>query len=143
MAIPKRIEFTHEYVFPQGAFLVSEVRPVNDFDRSTRENKVQELDKDNGLPVWAIDVVDADPDAGRKSKTVTVKIPAKVQPVPPDGDGKSPFTPVYFEGLTALPWVETNGDFSSINWSIKATGMRAVGKPATPSSANEQMKGAA
>lgn len=36
MAIPKRIEFTHDYVFSSGAYLVSEVRQMNDFDRSTR-----------------------------------------------------------------------------------------------------------
>lgn len=139
MAIPKRIDFTHDYVFPHGAYLVSEVRPVNDFNRSTRENKVQELDKDNGLPLWAVDVVDADPEAGRKSKTVTVKIPAKQQPVPPANEGNSPFTPVEFEGLSGLPWVETNGDFSSINWSMKATALRAVGKTSRP--AAEQAKG--
>lgn len=57
MAIPKRIDFTHDYVFSSGAYLVSEVRQVNDFDRSTKENKIQQIDKDNGLPVWAVDVV--------------------------------------------------------------------------------------
>lgn len=142
MAIPKRIPFEHHQVFPNGAFIVSEVTPVNDFERSTRETKVQQTDKDNGLPLWAIDVVDADPEASRKAKTVTVKIPAQHQPVPPDNNSGGPFTPVEFDGLSALPWVETNGDYSSINWSIKATAMRAPGKPAQRPNA-DPAKGAA
>lgn len=142
MAIPKRIDFTHDYVFSSGAYLVSEVRQVNDFDRSTKENKVQQIDKDNGLPVWAVDVVDADPEAPRKSKTVTVKITAKHQPVPPSNEDNTPFTPVEFEGLSGLPYIDDNGNFSTITWSMKATGIKAVGKSA-PRVTSDQAKGAA
>ena len=52
-----------------------------------------------------------------------VKIPGKVRPVPPANDGSSPFTPVEFEGLTALPWIEESGSFSRIAWSFRATGV--------------------
>lgn len=142
MAIPKRIPLPHNDVFPYGAFLVSEVTPVNDFERSTKDTKVQQLDKDNGLPVWAVDVVDADPEAPRKSKTVTVKIAAKHQPVPPSNDSASPFTPVEFDGLTALPYIEESGNFSRIAWSVRAAGMHAPGK-SVPRPAGDQVKGAA
>ncbi|WP_298457889.1 plasmid replication, integration and excision activator [uncultured Cellulomonas sp.] len=108
MALARRFKVAHNDVFPMGAYLVSEVTPVHDFEKSTRETKVQDVDKDSGLPVWSVDVLDADPDAPKKSKTVTVKIAAKHQPVPPANDGASPFTLVIFENLTATPWVDSS-----------------------------------
>lgn len=97
MAIARRLPIGHDAVFPHGAYLVSEVGPVIDFDKSTRESRIQQIDADSGLPIWSVDVVDADPDATKKNRTVTVKIIAKVQPVPPSNDGSSPFTPVVFD----------------------------------------------
>jgi hypothetical protein len=125
MAIARRFKITHDEVFPHGAYLISEVAPVFDFEKSTKENKVQQVDKDTGLLLWSVDVLDADPDAGRKSRTVSVKIAAKVQPVPPAPDPASPFRLVVFEGLSALPYIEESGNFSRIAWSFKADGLTA------------------
>jgi hypothetical protein len=60
-------------VFPFGAYVVSEVEPVRDFDKSTRERPVQQRDKESGLPVWSVSVLDADPAARKSDRTVTVK----------------------------------------------------------------------
>lgn len=125
MALSKRMKVTHDDVFPYGAFLVGQVSQVVDFDRSTREMKYQATDKDTGLLMCQVDVLDADPEAKRSAKTLSIKIAAKVQPVPPSNDSESPFTPVIFEGMTALPYVEKVGeDFSRIAWSFRAEGMR-------------------
>ena len=139
MAIARKLKISHDDVFPHGAYLVSEVAPVIDFDRSTKDNKVQQVDKDTGLLVWSVDVLDADPEATKKNRTVTVKLLAKVQPVPPANDGSAPFTRVVFEGLTATPWVDSSrcrpsepgkshrcGAQSA--WSYRADGMSAPGK---------------
>src|SRR3954452_4220906 len=124
MAISRRFPIPFELAFPLGAYLVSEVTPVVDFEKSTREHKVQQVDTDTGKLLWQVDVLDAAPEAKRSSKTVSVKIPANVQPVPPGNDGSSPFTPVVFEGLTALPWIEqVSDDYSKISWSFKAEDM--------------------
>jgi hypothetical protein len=127
MAIAKRFKISHDEVFPHGAFLVSPVSPVYDFDRSTRDNKVQQLDADTGLPLWSVDVLDVDPDASRAARTVVVKFMAKTQPVPPANDTGMPITPVVFHGLTALPYVEkVSEDFSRVAWSFKADAMGPV-----------------
>jgi hypothetical protein len=84
MAIARRFKINHDEVFPFGAYLVAEVGPVFDFEKLSKDAKVQQIDKDNGLPLWSVEVLDADPEAGKKSKTVTVKIAARVQPVPPE-----------------------------------------------------------
>jgi hypothetical protein len=128
-----------EVAFPYGAYLVSEVSPVFDFERSTRDTKVQQVDKDTGKLLWQVDVLDADPEAKRSSKTVSVKIPANHQPVPPGNNGSSPFTPVAFEGLTALPWIEASENFSKISWSFRATDIvAAAGKPAAVTDTGER-----
>ena len=125
MAIARRFKITHDEVFPHGAYLISEVGPVFDFEKSTKDSKVQQVDKDTGLPLWSVDVLDADPDAGRKSRTVSVKIAAKVQPVPPPPQEGCPFRLVVFEGLSALPYIEESGNFSRIAWSFKADDLTA------------------
>jgi hypothetical protein len=128
VAISRRIPLAFEVAFPYGAYLVSEVSPVFDFEKSTRDNKVQQVDKDTGKLLWQLDVLDADPEAKRSAKTVSVKIAANQQPVPPGNDGGSPFTPVEFTGLTALPWIEASENFSKISWSFRATDVVAPAK---------------
>lgn len=132
MAISRRIPMSSEVAFPMGAYLVSEVSPVFDFEKSSKDNKVQQIDKDTGKPLWQLDVLDADPEAKRASKTVSVKIPANVRPVPPGNDGSSPFTPVAFEGLTAMPWIEASENFSKISWSFRATDVVAPTRKLAP-----------
>jgi hypothetical protein len=130
MAISRRFEIPFEVAFPEGLYLISEVERVPDFDKSTQENKVQQVDPDSGLPLWQVICLDLDPEAKKAQKTVTVKIPAKVQPVPPENRDGSPITPVMFEGLTALPWIEESGSFSKISWSFRANAIVAPGKAA-------------
>lgn len=124
MAIQGAIPMEHGGVFPWTCYMVGEVTPKRDFDKSTREQAFQEVDKDTGLPVWVVEVVDADPDA--RDKTVRVNILAAVQPVPPETAPGVPFRPVEFEGLTARPYVaSTPSGRGKLAWSFKATGMRA------------------
>jgi hypothetical protein len=133
VAISRRFPIPFELAFPLGAYLVSEVTPVVDFDKSTRDNKVQQVDPETGKPLWQVDVLDADPEAKRSSKTVSVKIPSNVQPVPPGNEGSSPFTPVVFQGLTALPWIEqVSENYSKISWSFKAEDMAASSRRLAP-----------
>jgi hypothetical protein len=133
MAIQGAIQIGHDGVFSHGCYVVGEVEPVRDFDRSTRETPVQAVDKDTGLPVWSVDVVDADPEA--RDKSVRVKVLSPVQPVPPEAAPGVPFRPVEFENLTATPYVATTASGrSKLAWSFKATGMAAPKRPAAKAS---------
>src|SRR5688572_1839001 len=104
MAIKGAIPMQHGDVFPHGCFVVGEVQAMRDFDRSTKEQAIQAVDRDTGELVWTVDVVDADPEA--RERTARVKISAPVQPVPPETAPGVPFRPVEFEGLTATPYVQ-------------------------------------
>jgi hypothetical protein len=127
MAIKGAIPMTQGDVFPFGCFGVGEVQAMRDFDRSTKDQAVQAVDRDTGLLVWTVDVIDADPDA--RERTVRVKLLAPVQPVPPEAAEGVPFRPVEFDGLTATPYVAaTASGRGRLAWSIRATGMRAPGR---------------
>jgi hypothetical protein len=144
MAISRRFPMPFDVAFPLGVFMTSEVEPVLDFEKSTKETKVQAIDPDMGLPLWQVLCLDADPEAKKASKIVTVKIPAKVQPVPPENKDGSPFTQVAFEGLTALPWIEESGNFSRIAWSFKADSIVEPGtKTTTTGSGSSKSSGSA
>lgn len=111
-------------VFPHGVGVVGAVAPLVDFDRSTKEHKVQQTDKESGQLVWTVDVMDFDPEA--RDRTFKVKIVAPVQPVPPEAIAGAPVRPVLLEGLTVTPYLKDvgNGRYR-IGYSLRATGMVA------------------
>lgn len=131
MAIQRRIRMQHNDVFPFGAYVVDEFEPVLDFQANPRPDgsKPQAVDPENGLPVWQTTVIDADPEAGKKNKSITVKVSAPVQPVPPENKSNTPFTIVEFSGLTATAWIDdSNKERPRIAWSIRAMGIHAPGQ---------------
>ena len=98
-----------------------------------------ELDKETGLPLWQVAVLDPDPEASARDKTVIVKLVAQHQPVPPENKSGLPFTPVRFTGLTVTPWVDDKGPKAKLAYSLRATGF--ADPTATPST-RDQGKGA-
>jgi len=140
MAMHGQIPVQFGAVFPDGAYAARAIEMVRDFDRSTADRPVQQADKETGLPLWVIEVIDAQENA--RQRTVKVKIAAQVQPVLPSPAPGSPFTAVEFDGMTATPWVDASrcgGDGKNKcaarqAYSLKATGVRApsrgIGRPA-------------
>jgi hypothetical protein len=124
-------------VFPSGAYAAGGVEMVKDFDKSKGDLVIQQTDKITGLPLWVIEVINADPEA--RQRTVKVKVAAQFQPVLPDAPAGSPFTPVEFEGLQATPYVDasrcqakdTGKCGARMAYSFKATGVRAPSRGIT------------
>ena len=114
-------------LFPFGLGVVGEVTPLDDFDKSTRENRVQATDKDSGLPVWQVEVLDFDPQA--RDKTFKVKIAAEMQPVPPESVAQVPVRPVVLESLTVTPYIK-EGNRPRIAYSLRCSGLAAPGRRA-------------
>ena len=126
-------------LFPSGVYAAGGFEMVRDFERSKGDLVIQQADKITGLPLWVIEVIDADPEA--RQRTVKVKVASQYQPVLPDALAGSPFVPVEFEGLQATPYVdasrcrakETGKCGARMAYSLKATGVRApsrgIGRP--------------
>lgn len=112
-------------MFPHGVGVVGAVTPVDDFEASSKERRVQARDRDSGLPVWQVDVMDFDPDA--RERTYRVKVAAAVQPVPPSAVDGLPVRPVWLEGLTVTPWIKDGGPNvrPKIAYSLRVTGLAA------------------
>ena len=106
MAMHGQIPVQFGAVFPDGAYAAGGIEMVRDFDRSTPDRSVQQADKETGLPLWVVEVIDAQENA--RQRTVKVKIAAQVQPVLPPPAPGSPFTPVEFDGMTATPYVDAS-----------------------------------
>ncbi len=133
MAVQTPIPMVMDAVFPAGAYVAGAVEPVSDFDAPARPGglRAQKHDKVTGLPMWAVPVIDGDETARGAQKSVKVTIAAKVQPVPPEALAGLPFRPVEFDNLTVTPYVsDSNGSRPRIAYSLRATAMRAPGKPA-------------
>ena len=107
-------------LFAHGLGIISEVDSLDDFDKSTKDNRVQARDKDTGLRLWAASVLDPSAPQGRRE--IKVKIPAEVQPVPPNG----PMAPVEFEGLQVIPYLDTNRAKPRVAIAYRAAGFRRV-----------------
>ena len=129
MALQGPIPVEFGAVFPGGAYAAGKIEMVRDFDRSQGDRVVQQADKHTGLPLWVVEVIDADPEA--RQRTVKVKVAAQVQPVLPPAPPGSPFTAVEFDGLTVTPYTDSGrcqgkGKCGARQaYSLKATGVRA------------------
>ena len=143
MALQGGIRVEFGAVFPDGAYAAGKFEMVRDFDRSSGDRVVQQINKVTGLPLWVVEVIDADEAA--RQRTVKVKVAAQVQPVLPSAAAGSPFTAVEFEGLMATPYVDSsrcqgNGTGKDkcgarLAYSLRATGVRAPSRGAGPSGA--------
>lgn len=122
MALQGPIPIEFGLMFSHGAFASGSVEPVRDFDASKDGRFVQSRDKGTGLPVWQVEVIDADPEA--RVRTFKVKITAAEQPSVPQGSPGQPFVPVEFAGLAVTPYVNPAGRLA---YSLKATGVRVAG----------------
>jgi hypothetical protein len=142
MAMETRFAVSESEAFPYGvfAFVTTEVEPVRDFEKSTKDNPVQQRDKDTGFPLWSFDVLDQD---GRgKNAVVSVKIVSDTAPTLPPVPPGSPIRPVSFEGLTATAYVDQQRCTgkggrdhrcgAKLAWSFRATG---ITPPKPPTSA--------
>ena len=140
MAVQGQIPVEFGAVFPDGAYAAGKIEMVRDFDRSSGDRVVQQTDKHTGLPLWVVEVIDADPEA--RQRTVKVKVAAEYRPtLPPPAPG-SPFTAIEFEGMTVMPYPDSsrcqgggkNKCAARQAYSLKATGVRApsrgIGRPA-------------
>jgi hypothetical protein len=120
MAVEGRINVRHEDVFTQPVLLLS-VDPVEDFDKKRAgAGDPQDRDKTTGMRLWAVAVLDPTAPQGRRE--IKVKIAADVQPVPANG----PMSPVEFEGLQVIPYLDSNRAKPRVAIAYRAAGFRSI-----------------
>jgi len=123
MAIQGAIPVEFGLAFPRGAYAAGGFEPVRDYEASKAGKFTQSKDKASGLPLWVVEVIDAE--LSVREKTVRVKVAAADMPTLPAPPAGSPFVPVEFTGLTVTPYVNQSGRLA---YSFKATGIRPPGR---------------
>jgi hypothetical protein len=136
MSVRTPIPVSFEDVFPHGAFAL-DVSAIDDFDLPADSPDRQARDKHTGMRLWAVRVMDPDPDARKGQAEVSVKIAAEVQPVPPESLPGLPFRPVEFDGMTLTPYLDERRSRPRVAYSLRATGMRPPKTGVKPSAAKD------
>jgi hypothetical protein len=133
MGVQTPIPVHFDQVFPNRAYLTSEVEPIYAFVDGARG--AQDVHPVTGELMWQVTVLDADPNAKGAAKSVKVKIAARVQPVPPAPNNGSPFAEVEFTDMAITPYVvEVMKGRPRVAYSLQARGILAPAK-STPSKA--------
>jgi hypothetical protein len=130
MAVDGRINVRHEDVFPVPV-LVLGVEPAEDFDKIKAARAagqvdgkgrvladVQVRDKESGLRLWQVSILD--PSAKQGQREIKVKVAAEVQPVPPNGLMQL----CEFEGLQVIPYLDSNRTKPRVAIAYRAAGFR-------------------
>ncbi|MFI5540302.1 hypothetical protein ACIA5H_28310 [Nocardia sp. NPDC051900] len=117
-----------EDAFPMGLFLLGEITPVTEFSTDRNAPKRQRLDLDaegngTGKRLWKGTVTDPAA-ANAKQASFDVVFVADVQPVPAAPEIARGMRPVELEGLQVKPKIAGQGEFKSIGWTIRATGIK-------------------
>ncbi|WP_245910020.1 hypothetical protein [Nocardia amikacinitolerans] len=132
--------------FPKGLFLLGEVAPWLEFSQDRNAPKIQRVDLDqegrgSGKRLWKATVTDPTaPNA--KSASFDITFVADVQPVPAAPEIVPGMTPIELEGLHVKPRMVGDGNFKSIGWYVRATGIKgdtsgAKQTPADPGAARQ------
>ncbi|WP_280486553.1 hypothetical protein [Nocardia farcinica] len=121
-----RPEFSE--AFPKGLFLLGEITAVTEYssDRNAPQRQRVDLDRDgngSGKRLWKGTVTDPCA-ANAKNASFDVVFVADVQPVPAAPEIVPGMTPIELEGLHVKPKVQGQGEFKSIGWMIRATGIK-------------------
>ncbi|MFI9560272.1 plasmid replication, integration and excision activator [Nonomuraea endophytica] len=119
-------------VFPHGVYVVGPVTPVSDYELGTKDRPVQKRDTATGEPLWAVPIMDADPEARAGDKTINLKITSMTEPVVPPVPAQMAalglnFVPVELEHLSVRPYLPDGS--RRIEYSVKARGLRLAGTP--------------
>ena len=137
-----RVPVESSYVLSRGGMVVS-IEAATDFDLRGKVDDAQARDKETGLRMWVVTVIDLDqvyqPDAEpggfRRTAEVKVRVMSNQRPVPPPARVAG-FGPVIeFEGLTLTPYADTSKCTGSepgrshrcrarLAYSLRATGIR-------------------
>ncbi|MFD5179772.1 hypothetical protein ACFWM1_28470 [Nocardia sp. NPDC058379] len=117
-------------VFPRGLMLIGEIEADEEFSSDRNAPKRQKIDMDrdgNGsrMRMWKATVMDpSGAGKGAKNTGLDITFISDVMPTPSADEVAPGFRPIVLEGLMLKPRVIGNGEFKSISFYIRATGIK-------------------
>jgi hypothetical protein len=115
--------------FPMGLFLLGEVQPMTEFttDRNAPKRQKQDYDSEGngtGKRLWKATVIDPAGASSVKHAGFEVVFVSDVQPVPSAPEISEGMRPIVLEGLQVKPKMSGQGEYKSIGWTVRATGIK-------------------
>ncbi|MFE5480756.1 MULTISPECIES: hypothetical protein [Nocardia] len=113
--------------FPMGVMLLGKVEAVTEFNADRNAPKRHQLDFDRegngtGKRLWKATITDPTGSNARQT-TFDIVFVADQMPTPSADEVAPGFRPIVLEGLMLKPKIVGNGEFKSIGWNVRATGI--------------------
>ncbi|WP_063920307.1 hypothetical protein [Nocardia violaceofusca] len=126
----KDVWFTPEFsdAFPMGLFLLGEIQPITEFSNDRNAPKIQKSDWDRdgngtGLRLWKGTVMD--PAAmNARNAGFDVTFVTNQRPVPSAPAISEGVYPIVLEGLQVKPKVAGSGEYKTLGFNIRASGIK-------------------
>ncbi|WP_026343815.1 hypothetical protein [Nocardia sp. BMG111209] len=120
-------EVPFQVAYPMGLFLLGEIQAVTEYSTDRNAPKIQKQDYDRdgngtGLRLWKGTVTDPSAQSHKQASFEVVFV-ANVQPVPSADEIAPGMRPIVLEGLHVKPKMAGQGEFKSIAWNVRASGI--------------------
>ncbi|GAB0103475.1 hypothetical protein JMUB6875_24480 [Nocardia sp. JMUB6875] len=110
-------------VYPKKLIALGQPEPDNEYNPNRNAAPKQKKDEVTGLWQWKLTCTDPN-DTHPKRTTVQVIFLAEVAPIPVGVELSEGVHLIELEGLTLQPKVTGQGEFKTLGWTVRATGIK-------------------
>lgn len=120
-----RFPSEHTAAFEKGVLLLDGVEPVYKYDQRKRAYTTeQDRDEVTGLLMWKARLMDLDADVKDKQAGINLIFLAEVAPIPVGQEWRPGIREIELEGLTVEVRASVAGDFATMSYIYRATGIK-------------------
>ncbi len=117
-----RLSVEFGMAFEMGLVLVGEIQPDTEYNQNRNAPARQKVDPVTGKRQWKATCTDPSETNPRKS-SIQVIFLADVAPIPSTPEVLPGMRAIELEGVTLQPKVSGQGEFKSLGWTVRATGI--------------------
>ncbi|MFB8007526.1 hypothetical protein [Nocardia sp. NPDC056000] len=120
-----RFPAMHDAAFEKGVLLLDGIEPVYKYNERRRAYTTeQDRDEVTGLLMWKARLMDLDADVKDKQAGVNLIFLAEVRPIPVGREWRPGVWEIELEGLTVEARASVAGDFATMSYTYRATGIK-------------------
>ncbi|MEV6101037.1 hypothetical protein [Nocardia sp. NPDC051981] len=109
--------------FPRKLLAIGQPEPDNEFNQNRNAAPRQKIDEATGLRQWKLTCTDLN-ETNPKRSSIQVIFLADVAPIPAGPELADGVHLIELEGLTLQPKVTGQGEFKTLGWTVRATGIK-------------------
>ncbi|NKY47840.1 hypothetical protein [Nocardia cerradoensis] len=117
-----RFEVPFNVAFERGLVLVGEIEPDTEYNQNRNAPARQKVDPVTGLRQWKATCTNP-AETNHKKSTIQVIFLADVAPIPSTEEVLPGMRSIVLENVTLQPKVTGQGEFKTLGWTVRATGI--------------------